>query len=773
MALHTRLFTWVNVEEVLYEVLDAPPETDGGGTSGGQPDSLLERGAAAGWPAWLVSVQVYWDGLTLGILPQTNSQAVQWLSRVFGGYYEPPVEGGGAAGGIRLESQRNQHRVLPVLLEWTDALPAARRLSPTLNRPGMLTPPPRRPTSPGPLPPGDPPIVAFHSFKGGVGRTVAAIGLCLALTRSGRKVLLLDADLEAPGITWLLQTLLPEPPIALADLLALVHGGADPEAAEAVGLAAERLENAFEDGIYFLPAFQHRRQFAGLSVRPEYLGAGNPDPFVLTRVLASLGRRLGVGAVVADLRAGLSETAAGLLLDPRVYRVLVTTLSTQSREGTLEVLRLLSRRSATPDEYEPVPQIVINQVGEGREFRLRWEETEEQFREVAEPFLRRKGDGEAGMNEIAAQDLLQMQTIAVPFAASLLLLQDGWRNAVAQIEAAAIPEALEGLRGWLPDPQPKRVEDPPDPPTARKKLQDTAHGYVFAELGQGRELLPTEALSNLAARHLTELPRVVVVGPKGSGKTYTFLQLAGLGTWGSFVRKVGGDRAAADRVGEAAFFPLLESPDLDPGVQARMVEARERVAARLGLGEPPRQRDLKECLSRALLEEGDLWRWVEIWLELIGKGLGLRGRGESGPSEFLGRLRAQGQSVVICLDGLESVFNELPSNRNQCMALEALLREVPGRLGEEVDRSVGLIVFVRRDLVVSAVKQNFAQLLGRFEPYALRWNREEALRLVYWTAERAGIVSATLQPEWNEAELVQRLEPVWGRKLGQANSREA
>jgi len=42
--------------------------------------------------------------------------------------------------------------------------------------------------------------VTFYSFKGGVGRTLALANIALDLSRTGRRVLLVDFDLEAPGI---------------------------------------------------------------------------------------------------------------------------------------------------------------------------------------------------------------------------------------------------------------------------------------------------------------------------------------------------------------------------------------------------------------------------------------------------------------------------------------------------------------------------------------------------------------------------------------------
>lgn len=43
-------------------------------------------------------------------------------------------------------------------------------------------------------------VVTFYSFKGGVGRTLALANVGLQLARTGRRVLLVDFDLEAPGM---------------------------------------------------------------------------------------------------------------------------------------------------------------------------------------------------------------------------------------------------------------------------------------------------------------------------------------------------------------------------------------------------------------------------------------------------------------------------------------------------------------------------------------------------------------------------------------------
>lgn len=43
-------------------------------------------------------------------------------------------------------------------------------------------------------------VVTFYSFKGGVGRTMAMVNVGLELAKNGRRVLMVDFDLEAPGL---------------------------------------------------------------------------------------------------------------------------------------------------------------------------------------------------------------------------------------------------------------------------------------------------------------------------------------------------------------------------------------------------------------------------------------------------------------------------------------------------------------------------------------------------------------------------------------------
>ena len=64
-----------------------------------------------------------------------------------------------------------------------------------------------------------PAIVAFYSFKGGVGRTVALSSVALLLAQAGQSVVVVDLDLEAPGAAPFLMGATPLPDEGVVDYL--------------------------------------------------------------------------------------------------------------------------------------------------------------------------------------------------------------------------------------------------------------------------------------------------------------------------------------------------------------------------------------------------------------------------------------------------------------------------------------------------------------------------------------------------------------------------
>ncbi len=125
---------------------------------------------------------------------------------------------------------------------------------------------------------------------------------------------------------------------------------------------------------------------------------------------------------------------------------------------------------------------------------------------------------------------------------------------------------------------------------------------------------------------------------------------------------------------------------------------------------------------------------------------------------------------------LKIYFRNVTSDSSQKVALRSLLQDVPNWLEQQPDRAIGILIFVRRDMVTAAVPQNSGQLLARYQQYALRWDNVEALRLTTWIARQAGLFEQPLPVErireMKEEDLTETLVPLWGRKLGNDRSRE-
>ena len=248
---------------------------------------------------------------------------------------------------------------------------------------------------------------------------------------------MVDGDLETPQISWMLKGKLPLPPISFADFLALAHGDSTPTAEEAIKLVSDRLKSALIDDIYFLPAFRSTTKLTTLEIKPEHLIQGAENPFLLTEILANLGKALGVDIVIIDLPSGLSELATSLILDPRVYRVFVTTLSEQSVAGTKQLLELIAdadRAAISTSEENPLPAIIFTKVPENEQSKYLILESEERLLETIQPFL---------------EEDREPVRIITPFAQNLLVLLDNWKDVISLLQQSGIVEKIRILLEWL------------------------------------------------------------------------------------------------------------------------------------------------------------------------------------------------------------------------------------------------------------------------------------------------------------------------------------
>lgn len=197
------------------------------------------------------------------------------------------------------------------------------------------------------------PVIAFHSYKGGVGRTLSLLAFVKAWyslkdMKNPKKLLVVDVDIEAPGITWLTKDQ-EEAAFSFLDLLEITQEKENVD--EIIELISDKMselsikietEKTIVEHIV-LPTYRYIEQLLDMYSSPESLAISYSKKYVLSEVLSKLGEKVNAELVLVDLRAGLSEFSAPLLFDPRVKKYLVTSTSYQSVKGTEILLNQLSK----------------------------------------------------------------------------------------------------------------------------------------------------------------------------------------------------------------------------------------------------------------------------------------------------------------------------------------------------------------------------------------------------------------------------------------------
>jgi len=185
-------------------------------------------------------------------------------------------------------------------------------------------------------------MLAFHSFKGGVGRSLHLVAYLFALLDHA-KVLVIDADLESPSLTYWHRQEKPQSTVSLIDFLEAYHYPPTDQESTIAFYAKELRKSYYEDGFYVLPVCSEDSQLLDIRVLPEHIAQSVDGAWECSHAIQQLANALGVNVVLIDLKAGLSDIASPFLFDPRIEPILITTLSEQSVSGTKLVLEQLSK----------------------------------------------------------------------------------------------------------------------------------------------------------------------------------------------------------------------------------------------------------------------------------------------------------------------------------------------------------------------------------------------------------------------------------------------
>ncbi|HCT29887.1 MAG TPA: hypothetical protein DIW31_03960 [Bacteroidales bacterium] len=614
------------------------------------------------------------------------------------------------------------------------------------------------------------PVFAFHSYKGGVGRTLSLISAVHAASKinnkSGHiyKILIVDSDIEAPGLTWLAsKSAVANAEISFIDALALIHS--EEEWRNTIPFVARKIqETSLEMPVdkqfvehYFLPVYRSDDsipyQLMDVSVTPSLIVKTVDREWIIGEFLSELGQELNVDAVFVDLRAGISEYSAPLLFDPRVRKIYVSTTSLQSRMG-LNVLLKEIYPSNLSQEYS-TPDIFVTMVPPN---------TNVDFYDKIEQDL--LADTRI-LNEQEDENY-RLPLTFLDFAQELIHLE-GFDMIDDKLGPTPMAKRVaEVVSGWFQDKLDEDVSISTDKSEFLENLYSIAGDMEYGENAMQDKFMVTTSLRNLAKKFRVDVPITVVLGTKGSGKTFIYGQLLRGKTWEHFSTRIDHD-VRIDTDTYTYIIPFL-IPKNKSNILSHVAVDQLNLSTQFNI-------NIDDILKRILRiqeyqdQESSEARWNAFWKKEILESTGVAVETFKELQEYLEK---NDKRVAFIVDGLEDIFQNITTKPEQKIAIRVLMQDIVNELRSYPKGRVGIIIFSRLDIAKNCIEQNWGQFRTQYDAYELKWNRVEALRLVLWLAEKAGLKNTLSNIERaTEDALIAALESLWGTRMGKPTSREA
>lgn len=613
------------------------------------------------------------------------------------------------------------------------------------------------------------PIIAFHSYKGGVGRTLALTSLLKEISSlygNEKKVLVIDSDLEAPGLTWTIEKS-SHFPVSYMDFLSIIRTyKAEKRIIDKIAELMQRnliyIETEKERvEHFFLPAYIEESQLATAFARPEQILDVSEDRFLISEAISKLGEALHADLVLVDLRAGISEISAPLLFDARVDKYFVSSTSLQSIMGTRMIQEQVYAKTKLAFEHF---KIVVNMIPQDMSTDIRMQSINELV-QIPEQHFDTKN----------ATFLRDEYVIDVNFEAQLLR-QNKFEDACEVLTGTDMAKkmnkvARELFMTEITKSVTEKARELPEQMVREglKKLNVCAE--VTAEAGSASEMLLTDSLTEIIRGNQKEIPNLVVLGAKGSGKTYLYRQLVHRKTWRNFIRATEGKRIEDNSI-DAIVIPVLATAN-DKNIDIKKCIAEVSSYFGAGIIDEEAFGKLRTTINKIIGEKHTSAEWASVWREQLLKVFNNRFCSMKELNSYLENCQ---KNVIFLIDGLDDLQNyEQSGMQNYLTAIQALTQGVIKELDYIHNRHMGMMVFLRRDIAEEAIQNNFRQFSDQYSRYELNWSQTEALRLALWVAGKA--ISQLDAGEkillLSREEIEKRLELLWGKKLGKDESKEA
>jgi hypothetical protein len=497
-----------------------------------------------------------------------------------------------------------------------------------------------------------------------------------------------------------------------------------------------------------------------------------PDrAFILSEFLSKLGENLQVDAVIIDLRAGLSELSAPYLFDPRVRRVFVTTTSRQSIEGTKFVLDKIfnssfAQKSLVNIEDTADPTILLTMIPNDFDSMKRNNIRQDLLDALCKKTQEIEGDEDQLFSDVIIDSEFSERLIHLEDFEQVNTLLEG--SSIARSSVLLSSRVVFSTK--IEEQQAKKIDE-----STRKEIIDKIHDIVAKEVTaegtSGVQLMATGALEKFAKVYEHDIPRVVILGAKGSGKTYIYKQLLDKVYWENFTAKV---LSKAEPIQSNVMIMLILATVNRSAISSLLEKCFENINKQIGID--PDILNKNEIVLGKNNEDNAInpTQWLEIWNKLFLDSMSKDIKYNSF-AELDAKLSAIGQKLVFIIDGLEDVFNQTITSKNSQSAIKFLCQDFVKSISGY--KNIGIIIFIRNDIAKNSIQVNYDQFASQYADYALKWTQDEALRLVVWILAQIQFNDYQKDrekiPKLTHEALVERLYSLWGRKLGKDGSNEA
>lgn len=187
-------------------------------------------------------------------------------------------------------------------------------------------------------------VVTFYSFKGGMGRTTALAAVALLLVKKGKNVMMVDTDIEAPGLAALF---FDEEMITRGVLDYLIEYGIDSEIHVedyALDVTEPLLLDETSGQLYLMPAGKVDRNYLQKLARIDY--QDNRNGYLketLEKLLTDIKDNYSVDYILVDARAGFHDMGGIAAVQIPHGVVVFGNDSRQSWDGITQVLRTIAQ----------------------------------------------------------------------------------------------------------------------------------------------------------------------------------------------------------------------------------------------------------------------------------------------------------------------------------------------------------------------------------------------------------------------------------------------